>query len=68
MKQFKFTFEEIFKNGASRRHSITIDLSIKKNWEAICNYDSGDLIQFERVGFAKLEVVSGVQNAYFSHP
>jgi len=40
MKQFKFTFEEIFKNGASRRHSITIDLSIKKNWEAICNYDS----------------------------
>ena len=39
MKQFKFTFEEIFKNGASIRHSITIDLSIKKNWEAICNYD-----------------------------
>ena len=22
----------------------------------ICNYDSGDLIQFERVGFAKLEI------------
>ena len=39
MKRFKFTFEEIFKNGASIRHSITIDLSIKKNWEAICNYD-----------------------------
>jgi glutamyl-tRNA synthetase len=35
---------------------------------AICNYDSGDLIQFERVGFAKLEVISGAQNAYFSHP
>ena len=31
--------KEIFKNGGSRRHSMTIDLSIQKNWEAVCNYD-----------------------------
>ena len=34
----------------------------------ICNYNSGDLIQFERVGFAKLDISSGVYAAYFSHP
>ena len=34
----------------------------------ICNYNSGDLIQFERVGFAKLDINSGVYAAYFSHP
>ena len=39
MKKIKFVFEEIFKNGGSRRHSMTIDLSIQKNWEAACNYD-----------------------------
>ena len=39
MKKIKFVFEEIFKNGGSRRHSMTIDLSIQKNWEAVCNYD-----------------------------
>ena len=37
MKNIKFTFEEIFKNGGSRKHSMTIDLSIQKNWEAVCN-------------------------------
>ena len=39
MKKIKFVFEEIFKNGGSRRHSMTIDLSLQKNWEAVCNYD-----------------------------
>ena len=39
MKNIKFIFEEIFKNGGSRKHSMTIDLSIQKNWEAVCNYD-----------------------------
>ena len=45
MKNIKFSFEEIFKNGGSRKHSMTIDLSIQKNWEAVCNYD-----QFSEIG------------------
>ncbi len=39
MKKIKSVFEEIFKSGGARRHSMTIDLSIQKNWEAVCNYD-----------------------------
>ena len=39
MQKVKFVFEEIFKNGRSRRHYMTIDISIRENWETILDYD-----------------------------
>ena len=39
MQKVKFVFEEIFKNGRSRRHSMTIDISIRENWETVCDLD-----------------------------
>ncbi len=35
---------------------------------AICNYHSGDSLQFERVGFVKMDVNKEGYLAYFSHP
>ena len=45
MKKIKFVFEEIFKNGGSRRHSMTIDISIPENWETVLNYDHNSEIE-----------------------
>ena len=66
MKNIKFTFEEIFKNGGSRKHSMTIDLSIQKNWEAVCNYDQFSetklgqridaLLEINEIGIAEFEI------------
>ena len=39
MQKVKFVFEEIFKNGGSRRHSMTIDISKRENWETVCDLD-----------------------------
>ena len=47
MQKVKFVFEEIFKNVGSRRHSMTLDISIRENWETVCDYDHNSEIEVD---------------------